>query len=323
MLLPRTRILERSTTRLRPDASPADRAAVPQPQSRPTWSWPPWARTLGGSIRIPASYCGIVGLKPTSGRVSRYGVLPLDFSLDHMGPLTRSVRDAAILLNAIAGYDARDDTSSQHPVPDFEPPPEPSLRGIRVGLAQNFFFDRVDREVAQAVQSAASRAEHAGAIVIPVTVPDIAAVNQVGRVILLCEAAAIFGRDLASRAGDVRGRRPAAARARCPAPRHRVYRCAASAPPHANRIRRALEQNRYPANADYSDGRSPRSPRPRFRSARKRASKAKIRALRPRALPAPSTSSARLQFPSRVVLRRPGTRSAYNWPPRLSRRKVC
>src|SRR4029077_5898218 len=64
----------------------------------------------GGSIRIPASFCGTVGLKPTSGRVSRYGVMPLDFSLDHMGPLTRSVRDAAVTLQAIAGFDSRDDT---------------------------------------------------------------------------------------------------------------------------------------------------------------------------------------------------------------------
>src|SRR5207248_7535358 len=64
----------------------------------------------GGSIRIPAAFCGTVGLKPTFGRVSRYGVMPLDFSLDHMGPLTRSVRDAAAVLNTIAGYDARDDT---------------------------------------------------------------------------------------------------------------------------------------------------------------------------------------------------------------------
>jgi aspartyl-tRNA(Asn)/glutamyl-tRNA(Gln) amidotransferase subunit A len=153
----------------------------------------------GGSIRIPASYCGIVGLKPTSGRVSRYGVLPLDFSLDHMGPLTRSVRDAAIVLNAIAGHDDRDDTSSRRPVVDFEPPPEPSLRGVRVGWPENFFLDRVDPEVAAAVQRASKLAEAAGAIIVPTRVPDIAAINAVGRTILLCEATAVFGRDLANR----------------------------------------------------------------------------------------------------------------------------
>ncbi len=153
----------------------------------------------GGSIRIPASYCGIVGLKPTSGRVSRYGVLPLDFSLDHMGPLTRSVRDAAILLNTIAGHDDRDDTSSRSPVVDFEPPPEPSLRGARIGWPENFFLERVDPEVAAATHRAVKLAEAAGAIIVPTRVPDIAAINTVGRTILLCEASAVFGRDLANR----------------------------------------------------------------------------------------------------------------------------
>src|SRR5207245_1591889 len=76
----------------------------------------------GGSIRIPAAYCGTVGLKPTFGRVSRYGVMPLDFSLDHMGPLARSVRDAALTLDVLAGYDPRDETSSQRPVDSYVPP---------------------------------------------------------------------------------------------------------------------------------------------------------------------------------------------------------
>ena len=75
----------------------------------------------GGSIRIPAAFCGTVGLKPTFGRVSRYGVMPLDFSLDHMGPLTRSVRDAALTLQALAGFDPRDETSSQRPVGSYVP----------------------------------------------------------------------------------------------------------------------------------------------------------------------------------------------------------
>src|SRR5207249_956083 len=78
----------------------------------------------GGSIRIPAAFCGTVGLKPTYGRVSRYGVMPLGFSLDHMGPLTRSVRDAAIALAAIAGYDPRDASSSSRAVENYLPGPE-------------------------------------------------------------------------------------------------------------------------------------------------------------------------------------------------------
>ena len=105
----------------------------------------------GGSIRIPAAFCGTVGLKPTYGRVSRYGVLPLGYSLDHMGPLTRSVRDAAIFLNAIAGRDRRDDTSSRRPVIDFVPEDGCSLRGMRIGFPENFYFERIDPDVESAV----------------------------------------------------------------------------------------------------------------------------------------------------------------------------
>src|ERR1700733_6316054 len=98
----------------------------------------------GGSIRLPAAYCGTVGLKPTFGRVSRYGVMPLDFSLDHMGPLTRSVRDAALTLQAIAGFDPRDETSSQRPVDKYIPAAAGSIENLRIGLPENFFFDRID-----------------------------------------------------------------------------------------------------------------------------------------------------------------------------------
>src|SRR5205823_7116462 len=96
----------------------------------------------GGSIRIPASFCGTVGLKPTYGRVSRYGVMPLGWSLDHMGPLTRSVRDAALVLNAIAGGDPKDPTSSRRPVVDYVPEEGCRIRGLRIGFPENFFFER-------------------------------------------------------------------------------------------------------------------------------------------------------------------------------------
>jgi aspartyl-tRNA(Asn)/glutamyl-tRNA(Gln) amidotransferase subunit A len=147
----------------------------------------------GGSIRIPASYCGAVGLKPTFGRVSRYGVLPLDFSLDHMGPLTRSVRDAALTLNAIAGQDHRDDTSSRRPVVDYLPGERLSLRGVRVGVPENYFFDRIDPDVDRAVRGMVSKAEELGAEIVAVRVPDVAALNAVGRVILLAEASSVLG----------------------------------------------------------------------------------------------------------------------------------
>ena len=156
----------------------------------------------GGSIRIPASFCGTVGLKPTFGRVSRRGVLPLDFSLDHMGPLARSVRDAAVTLNVIAGFDPKDDTSSQEPVADYVPAVGVSLDGVRVGVPENFYCERVQPEVAEAVRRAGVQAARLGARLIPLRVPDIAALNAVGRVILLAEASATMA-NFMDRRGDI------------------------------------------------------------------------------------------------------------------------
>jgi aspartyl-tRNA(Asn)/glutamyl-tRNA(Gln) amidotransferase subunit A len=146
----------------------------------------------GGSIRIPASFCGVVGLKPTYGRVSRYGTMPLGFSLDHMGQLTRSVRDAGAVLNIIAGYDPRDDTSSRRPVENYVPDIEPTIRGLRIGLPENFYFERLDPDVDAAVRAAFHAAESHGAEIVPLRVPDIAALNTVARVILLAEASALL-----------------------------------------------------------------------------------------------------------------------------------
>jgi aspartyl-tRNA(Asn)/glutamyl-tRNA(Gln) amidotransferase subunit A len=145
----------------------------------------------GGSIRIPASFCGVVGLKPTYGRVSRFGALPLGYSLDHMGPLARTVRDAAVVLNAIAGHDRRDATSSRRPLVDFVPEDGVSIRGLRIGVPTNFFFEGLDPAVESAVRGAIATGERLGAIVKPVTVPDIAALNTVARLILLAEASAV------------------------------------------------------------------------------------------------------------------------------------
>ena len=160
----------------------------------------------GGSIRIPAAFCGTVGLKPTYGRVSRYGALPLGWSLDHMGPLTRTVRDAALVLNAIAGRDPKDSTSSRRPVADYVPEEGCSIRGLRVGIPENFYFERVDADVERAVRGAIARAESLGASVRPVQLPDVAALNAVARVVLLAEASAMAGPALARRelfGGDV------------------------------------------------------------------------------------------------------------------------
>jgi aspartyl-tRNA(Asn)/glutamyl-tRNA(Gln) amidotransferase subunit A len=146
----------------------------------------------GGSIRIPASFCGAVGLKPTFGRVSRYGVMPLDFSLDHVGPLTRSVRDAALTLQVLAGPDPRDDTSSSLPLASYLPPRKISIKGVRIGWPENFYFEHVNREIALSVKLMADLAENLGARIVPVRIPDAAAINAIARVILLAEASALM-----------------------------------------------------------------------------------------------------------------------------------
>ena len=148
----------------------------------------------GGSIRVPGAFCNTVGFKPSYGRVSRFGVMPLDFSLDHMGPLTRTVRDAALVLQALAGRDERDETSSHAAVDSYVPAEGVSIRGLRVGVPANFYFDQVDPEVAAAVRKMVQLAAGLGANVTVVPVPDIASLNAVGRVILMSEASAVFER---------------------------------------------------------------------------------------------------------------------------------
>jgi len=145
----------------------------------------------GGSIRIPAAYCGCVGLKPTFGRVSRFGSMPLGASLDHMGPMTRSARDAALVMNAIAGYDSRDDSSSREPAANFLNAGF-SLKDARVGVPENFYNERLAPEVAAAFAAVLKTAEVAGATLIPIRVPDPEAINIAGRIILLAEVSALM-----------------------------------------------------------------------------------------------------------------------------------
>jgi aspartyl-tRNA(Asn)/glutamyl-tRNA(Gln) amidotransferase subunit A len=144
----------------------------------------------GGSIRIPAAFCGAVGVKPTYGRVSRFGVMPLDFTLDHMGPLTRSVRDAAIVLGILAGWDPRDHTSSEAAVDEYMPGPSPSIAGVRIGVPENYYFDRCWKGIAENTLEMAKSAERLGAKLVPLRVPDIAGLNAIGRIILFVEATA-------------------------------------------------------------------------------------------------------------------------------------
>ena len=128
----------------------------------------------GGSIRFPAAANGVVGLKPTYGRVSRAGVFPLAASLDHVGPLTRSVADAAAMLSAIAGDDPRDPTSSRLPVPDYVRALDQGMTGVRLGVDERYLTVGVHPEVSQAVLAAVEVLKAQGAEMVAVTVPELA-----------------------------------------------------------------------------------------------------------------------------------------------------
>jgi aspartyl-tRNA(Asn)/glutamyl-tRNA(Gln) amidotransferase subunit A len=126
----------------------------------------------GGSIRIPASACGVVGLKPTNGLVSLHGVIPLSWSLDHAGPITLTVQDAALMLEIIAGYDARDVRSQNVQVPRYTEALIGTVRGIRIGLPRTHFFDRIDPQVKLAVHTALRTLEKMGAQVVEIDIPS-------------------------------------------------------------------------------------------------------------------------------------------------------
>ena len=113
----------------------------------------------GGSIRQPAAFCGVVGLMPTYGRVSRYGLIAFASSLDHIGPLTKTVKDAAIVLGTIAGRDPMDATSADVPVPDYVAELDKPVRGMKLGVAKEYFGDGLNDEVRQAVEIGDRQAE--------------------------------------------------------------------------------------------------------------------------------------------------------------------
>ncbi len=126
----------------------------------------------GGSIRLPAAVCGIVGLKPTYGRVSRAGAMPLSWSLDHIGPMTRTVRDAAVMLGIIAGHDPYDATTSRRRVPDYAATLDAPVRGLRVGIPENYYFDGLTADVEAGVRDAIRALGPLGTAARPVRVPD-------------------------------------------------------------------------------------------------------------------------------------------------------
>ena len=155
----------------------------------------------GGSIRIPASLCGIVGLKPTYGLVSRYGLTPLSWSLDHPGPMVRTVEDAALTLNAIAGYDPNDVASARVDIPDYTSALNNDVRGLRIGLPKEYFEAPLDPQVAQSVHDAIAVLESMGAVVTQVSLPMFQDSQAISTAILMAEASAVH-RDLLAREGE-------------------------------------------------------------------------------------------------------------------------
>ena len=125
----------------------------------------------GGSIRQPASFCGVVGLMPTYGRVSRYGLIAFASSLDHIGPLTKTVKDAAIVLRTIAGRDPMDSTSAEVPVPDYIAQLEKPVAGLKLGVAKEYFGEGLDSEVRQSVEAAIQKLAKLGCEIVPVSLP--------------------------------------------------------------------------------------------------------------------------------------------------------
>lgn len=145
----------------------------------------------GGSIRLPASACGVTGLKPTQTRVSRYGVMPLSFSHDNVGPLARSVRDCARVLTVIAGHDPRDATSAREPVVDYERYLDGDLRGQRIGVPTNVFLDGADEPVVAAMEAALAVLAARGAEIVRLALPLMDAVAAYGGIVSRAEVAPI------------------------------------------------------------------------------------------------------------------------------------
>jgi aspartyl-tRNA(Asn)/glutamyl-tRNA(Gln) amidotransferase subunit A len=125
----------------------------------------------GGSIRQPASFCGVVGLKPTYGRVSRYGLIAFASSLDHIGPLAKTVKDAATMLRTIAGRDPMDSTSAELPVPDYIAELDKPVNGLRIGVAKEYFGEGLERETRSAVEAGIQKLASLGCEVIEVSLP--------------------------------------------------------------------------------------------------------------------------------------------------------
>ncbi len=158
----------------------------------------------GGSIRHPSALCGIAGVKPTYGLVSRHGILPLAFSLDHAGPMAWTVEDCAILLQAMAGHDAKDPASVEVPIPDYRAALRQDLKGIRVGVIRHYHEQEMPAapEVTQSIDMALEAMRDLGAEIRDVRLPDLADFSACGTVILLAEALSVHAKTFQTRFND-------------------------------------------------------------------------------------------------------------------------
>ncbi len=148
----------------------------------------------GGSIRQPAALCGVVGVKPTYGRVSRYGLIAFGSSFDQIGPITKTVEDAAILLNILSGHDTKDSTSAPVQTPDFTKSLRQDLKGIRIGLPKEYFIDGIDTEVERAVRAAADFYKSQGAEIKTISLPHTEYSVAVYYIVAVAEASSNLGR---------------------------------------------------------------------------------------------------------------------------------
>ena len=162
--------------------------------------------TLGtdtaGSIRIPSSACGLVGLKPTHGLVAKYGCFPLAWSLDHIGPMAKTVSDAAAMLGVIAGFDPRDPTSKQVDVPNYLANLNADVSGKVIGIVEDYFFHQVDQRIEKLVRDQLQHLEKQGAIIEKISIPALQHAEYVELVTSLAEAATIHHEDLKQRPQD-------------------------------------------------------------------------------------------------------------------------